>query len=784
MGGAARVGRFGGCALTLGIGAALVSGHGIAHADSSTDHQPGTPTSDSAGPRVAQDRPEDSTSQDPDGGQPAAEPPAEGPDSPGDAGIGRTRSGPREVSHQDEEDAGSETVDPPVRSPHDHWPNDFRPRTATNRSVATDGEAVDTTATGAAPPSQIETAVAEPRGPQATPSADGDAPAEPPDSPATWAVLAAARRESFVESPALTSVADAVTTGQDAGTSEAAETADDAPLPAATTHPAKVVAIAQTAPLEFLQRLPIVGPLIVGPIVWLIHQIPVISDLLHPWIGYPLRPDVPSASPVPRDVKVTSFDGTQIYVHLMPASGLGAEQRAPSILFGPAMPLPGQTNLDGTPLDGILVDNFGLPSIAALRNADYNVVTWDPRGEYNSGGQVQLDSPDYEARDVSAIISWLAAQPEAKLDGDPDDLDPRIGMVGASYGGGIQLVTAAIDHRVDAIVPTIAWHSLTTSLYKNSSFKSSQSILGVLLVLTGARVAPWLFPAAIEADITGTLNPADEKLLADRGPGDLVEKITAPTLLIQGTVDTGFGLQEADDTATALIANEVPTKVLWFCGGHGTCSNNLFDPTDGTVITQRTLQWLARYVRGDETTSTGPQFEWVDQRGRWYSLDRYPAPAPIKTITARREGGTLALIPVIGGSGIPFVAGASSAANALTLTIPPVSATTYVVGAPQLSLTYSGSGSATHVYAQLVDGWGAVIGSQVTPVPVTLDGDTHTVTVALEQVAQTLLCGQQVTLQLVASAGTYQTIIPAFGTLRVAEMELTLPTVEPRSETH
>jgi len=60
-----------------------------------------------------------------------------------------------------------------------------------------------------------------------------------------------------------------------------------------------------------------------------------------------------------------------------------------------------------------------------------------------------------------------------------------------------------------------------------------------------------------------------------------------------------------------------------------------------------------------------------------------------------------------------------------------------------------------------------------------LDGNTHTVTVALEPIAQTLLRGQKVTLQLVASAGTYQTIIPTFGTLRVAGMELTLPTVDP-----
>ena len=45
-------------------------------------------------------------------------------------------------------------------------------------------------------------------------------------------------------------------------------------------------------------------------------------------------------------------------------------------------------------------------------------------------------------------------------------------MSGASYGGGIQLVTAALDSRLDAIVPDIAWNSLVTSLYKAQSPKS------------------------------------------------------------------------------------------------------------------------------------------------------------------------------------------------------------------------------------------------------------------------------------------------------------------------
>ncbi len=44
------------------------------------------------------------------------------------------------------------------------------------------------------------------------------------------------------------------------------------------------------------------------------------------------------------------------------------------------------------------------------------MLTWDSRGFGNSGGTVTVDSPDAEGRDVSALIDWLAQQPEAQLD--------------------------------------------------------------------------------------------------------------------------------------------------------------------------------------------------------------------------------------------------------------------------------------------------------------------------------------------------------------------------------
>jgi ABC-2 type transport system ATP-binding protein len=542
------------------------------------------------------------------------------------------------------------------------------------------------------------------------------------------------------------------------------------------------VAITPTPPLAFLQQLPIIGPMLVTPIVALIHQIPLIGDVLHPWLGYPVQLGLPAGTPTPQDVKVQSFDGTWIYVHFFPAYGLQAGEKAPTILDGPGLGLPGSTNLDGQTDEFLPNDVIG---IAPLRSDGYNVVTWDPRGEWYSSGQLEIDSPAFEARDVSTIISWLATKPEVDLNSPGD---PRIGMVGASYGGGIQLVSAAIDPRIDAIVPTIAWHSLNTSLYKDQAFKSSWgTLLEAALTLTLARPNPQILPAAILGDLTGLVSPADQDLLSARGPGDLVNQITAPTLLIQGTVDTLFTLAEADANAKALINNGVDTKVLWFCGGHGACLTSF---NNGDLIQQRTLEWLDRYVKGDASVTTGPQFEWVDQHGQYFSSNTYPVKQGTP-IDASSTGGTLPLLPLLGGSGPQLgviglgpigallgLPSGAAATDAINLTIPAAETTRYVVGAPELTLTYSGTGTSRHVYAQLVDDTtGLVLGNLVTPVPVTLDGQEHTVTVPMEMVAQMLAPGETVTLQLVASAFPYETIW-TLGVLNVAGMELSLPTAD------
>lgn len=551
--------------------------------------------------------------------------------------------------------------------------------------------------------------------------------------------------------------------------------------------PTDVTVTEVVAPLHWLQDIPVLGEFVVTPVVSFIHRIPLVGEFLHYYVGWPVDHHAPPGTPQPRDVKITSFDGQEIYVHFMPARGLQAGQVAPTVLNGPGLGLPGSTALDVW-ADTLLPND--VIGVGALRDAGYNVVTWDPRGEWRSEGIMHLNSPDLEGRDVSAIISWVATLPEAKLD---DDNDPRLGMVGASYGGGIQLATAAIDHRIDAIVPTIAWDNLVDVLFPRGAVNSAWgTLLPSVLLLTSAREHPRILPVAVMGVLFGIAQQSDIDLVNDLGYQDQIGDITAPTLLIQGTVDTLFPLSQADLLAGKLT-NAEALKVIWYCGGHGTC---LSDFNDGKLVIDRTLNWLGHYLK-DEDTSTGPQFEYVDQNGDWYSSPTYPVQpngdsTPIVASSTKHT--TLPFIPFLFGSGpnpliltrgpIAALLGLPSpteAINAANLHVPDATSLTHVVGAPELTLTYKGTGSATHVYAQIVDDkTGLVLGNQVTPVPVVLDGKSRTVTIPLEQVAQTLQPGQSVTVQVVTSAVKFLNFYQ-WGSITVEGMSVTLPTLEDSS---
>ncbi|CDO33061.1 X-Pro dipeptidyl-peptidase (S15 family) [Mycolicibacterium vulneris] len=641
------------------------------------------------------------------------------------------------------------------------------------------------------------------------------------DSPAEWVLLAAARREfsTAAVSPALAGtdgitatpsvgIADGIINGTTGATSSSglplAYTVIGDPsaggkvrlnsangtftfLPYATvvdsggTEKFTVLVAETTAFDAALQQIPIVGSFVPQVLV-IVHQVPVVNDLLAPLIGDAEVVDVsvdvgelaPAGTPVAYTVKVTSFDGTPISMNWFPASGLQAGEQAPTIFSGAGLSSAGDTN----PYSG------GATGVGTFRDNGYNVVTWDSRGEHASGGILQLDNPFFEGRDMSALIDYVAERPNTQLDGVND---PRMGMVGGSYGGGIQWVTAGTDNRVDAIVPTISWNSLNSSLYPNEAFKTSYAGLLLLsLVTSGANINNQLYSGIFTGALLGILTPEQQAVLAGSGPTSLVNKVTAPTLIIQGTVDVLFPLQQAIDNAKILDANGVPVKMVWFCGGHGNCET---PPGDSAEMVQTaTLSWLDTYVKhkGEGLDDELPKFQWIDQNGDHYTADLLPSDPDFAgtPVTASGSGGLLGIVSILGGSGpgaagIPFGLGdGTKAANAVNTTVTaPSEGATQIVGAPELTMTYSGIGTSRHVYAQIVDDQtGQVIGNVVTPIPVTLDGKEHTVTIPMEAVAYTLEPGHTATVQITTSATPFLNFTQ-FGVINISDVQVALPTV-------
>ena len=483
------------------------------------------------------------------------------------------------------------------------------------------------------------------------------------------------------------------------------------------------------------------------------------------------------------DYDLTSFDGTKIRIHWFPTASAKAGTKTPTVLMGPGWSLGGDTDASTKAALG----PQSVVTIGNLNEAGYNVATWDPRGFAKSSGTVTVDSADFEAKDTSALIDWIAGQKGVQLDAPGN---PRIGMVGMSYGGGIQFVTAATDCRVDAITPTIAWNSLATSLYPAETYKAGWGGL-LVSIATAAHLDPHITTAASEATNTGVLSQDDRQWFVDRGPDDVLSKIHIPTLIVQGTVDNLFPLSEGVRNYQMLAANGIPLAMTWFCGGHGVC-NNPADPA--SYVHDAVMNWLDRYLKGDSSAKAVAPFQTTDQNGQIHTYGGFPPSGADTSVVAFADSGKLALQPD-GGSGPMKSAKKGDIIGSLATQITPAKATKalnlpvtvtgssrMLLGAPQLGLGYTCTLDAaatkpTRIFAQLVDDkTGRVLGNQVTPIQTSCDGKMHLAQVSLEDIAFAAKEGDKLTLQLVASAVAYAQ--PQMGgEVNFSRIELALPTV-------
>ncbi|KUO20240.1 CocE/NonD family hydrolase [Streptomyces dysideae] len=260
-----------------------------------------------------------------------------------------------------------------------------------------------------------------------------------------------------------------------------------------------------------------------------------------------------------------------------------------------------------------------------LARGGYAVLTWSARGFGRSTGTVGLNDPKGEVADVSQLIDWLAKQPQVQLDKTGD---PRVGMAGRSYGGAISLLGAGYDDRVDAIAPAITYWNLADSLFPNGVFKKLWA--GIFVNSAGGcdKFETKICEMYERVAESGTPDDAARKLLEERSPSAVADRIKVPTLLVQGQTDSLFPLGQADAAAKAIRANGAPVEVDWISGGHDGGDQ------ETSRVQARVTSWFDRYLKDDKGADTGPAFRITRTGGvdssdgeaqlRGASADSYP----------------------------------------------------------------------------------------------------------------------------------------------------------------
>ncbi len=116
-----------------------------------------------------------------------------------------------------------------------------------------------------------------------------------------------------------------------------------------------------------------------------------------------------------------------------------------------------------------------------LANAGYIVVSYNVRGFWQSGGEIEVAGPP-DVADASRVIDWALAHTPADAE--------RIGMGGMSYAAGISLLAAAQDKRIRAVAALSGWADLIDSIYSGrTQHTQAAALLNATSSLTGRQSA-------------------------------------------------------------------------------------------------------------------------------------------------------------------------------------------------------------------------------------------------------------------------------------------------------
>lgn len=348
----------------------------------------------------------------------------------------------------------------------------------------------------------------------------------------------------------------------------------------------------------------------------------------------------------------------------------------------------------------------------------YGVISIDERGHGESTGLIRLMDPDFEGKDLVAVVDWaessldwLAYGRRADGRGPPNLI---LGAVGGSYGGAFQLTLNAIDpkRRLDAIVPEITFYSLVHALEPNGVLRSSWDIglfgagFSAGSGLDRAHYDPYVIEFFAEAIRTNRLPDGARDFLgyhghgyfcegrpiATNGPGLVPERSPeAPppvhAMFFQGMRDPLFGFDQAFWNAQCLREAGGDVRLLSYQAGHNVLTpfldagGNLFqqpghlvDDDCGTLdVHDATLAFFDEHLKGIRGAADGIPRNCL-------SLGAGDA-VVVDTVTVGRAGVEKAVPPT------SVVAGVLDAPVAVDLGIVAGPDGAVLAGLPQLALT-------------------------------------------------------------------------------------------------
>jgi ABC-2 type transport system ATP-binding protein len=321
----------------------------------------------------------------------------------------------------------------------------------------------------------------------------------------------------------------------------------------------------------------------------------------------------------------------------------------------------------------------------AFAKRGYVVLSYSGLGFGGSGCNITLDDRDWDGKAAQDLVTWLAALDYVLKDAPGD---PRLGMIGGSYGGQVQYAAAAIDKRIDTLVPLITWNDLAYSLAPNNlalgaqpdgvppgvpkhqwteaffALGSAQPLMHPDTTPVPPSTCPGFHPKVCPANATtGALGyPTRDTIdfLRHASVGTFLDDIDVPVLIAQGQQDTLFNLNEAVATYLGLKARDVPVKLMFHSWGHsGPAAPGELDLANPDESHQGRVfaAWFDKWLKGLDV-DTGPEFEffrpWVSYTGiatpAYGSAPRYP----LKDTLPLRLSGTDELVgpttPVTAGS--------------------------------------------------------------------------------------------------------------------------------------